>query len=95
MEQDLRLREVQVNVEQNGGGEGGVHRSNRGNSVAMKALKLPLFNDEKLMFFIACCFIFIKLNGEGASPFPIPHPFKKFLFKKENDNVCELKGGVQ
>jgi len=47
MEQDLRLREVQVNVEQNGGSEGGVPRSNRGHSVAMKALKLPLFNDEK------------------------------------------------
>ena len=47
MEQDLRLREIQVNVEQNGGGEGGVPRSNRGHSVAMKALKLPLFNDEK------------------------------------------------
>ena len=24
---------------------------------------------------------------------PIPHPLEKFLFKKENDNVCELKGG--
>jgi len=47
VEHDLRLREVQVNVEQDGGGEGGVHRSNRGHSVAMKALKLPLFNDEK------------------------------------------------
>ena len=47
MEQDLRLREVQVNVEQDGGGEGGVPRSNHGHSVAMKALKLPLFNDEK------------------------------------------------
>jgi len=41
------LREVQVNVEQDGGGKGGVPRSNRGHSVAMKALKLPLFNDEK------------------------------------------------
>jgi len=47
MDHDLRLREVQVNVEQDGGGEGGVPRSNRGHSVAMKALKLPLFNDEK------------------------------------------------
>jgi len=45
------------------------------------------------MFFKACFFIFIKLNGEGASPLPIPHPLEKFLFKKENDNVCELKGG--
>ena len=36
-----------VNVEQDGGGEGGVPRSNRSHSVAMKALKLPLFNDEK------------------------------------------------
>ena len=23
----------------------------------------------------------------------IPHPLEMFLFKKENDNVCELKGG--
>jgi len=45
------------------------------------------------MFFKACCFNFIKLNGKGASPLPIPHPLKRFLFKKENDNVCELKGG--
>jgi len=37
---DLRMREVRVNVEQDGGGEGGVPRSNRGHSVAMKALKL-------------------------------------------------------
>jgi len=47
MEHDLRLREVQINVEQDGGGSGGVPSSNRGHSVAMKALKLPLFNDEK------------------------------------------------
>jgi len=47
MEHDLRLREVQVSVEQDGGGEGGVPMSNRGHLVAMKALKLPLFNDEK------------------------------------------------
>jgi len=46
MEHDLRMREVQVNVEQDGGGEGGVPRSNRLN-FAMKALKLSLFNDEK------------------------------------------------
>ena len=26
---------------------------------------------------------------------PIPYPLEKFLFKKENDNVCELKGAVQ
>jgi len=44
------------------------------------------------MFFIACFFIIIKLNGEGASPLPIPHLLERFLFKKENDNVCELKG---
>jgi len=44
------------------------------------------------MFFKACCFTFIKLNGEGACPLPISHPLEKFLFKKENDNVCELKG---
>ena len=31
--------------------------------------------------------------GEGANPLPIPHPLENFLFKKENDNVCELKGG--
>jgi len=23
----------------------------------------------------------------------LPHPLEKFLIKKENDNVCELKGG--
>jgi len=33
------------------------------------------------------------LNGEGASPLPILHSLEKFLFKKEHDNVCELKGG--
>jgi len=43
------------------------------------------------MFFKACFFIFIKLNGKGTSPLPIP-PLDKFLFKKQNDNVCELKG---
>ena len=47
MEHDLRIREAQVNVEQDGSGEGGAPRSNRGHSVAMKALKLPLFSDEK------------------------------------------------
>jgi len=47
MEHDMRLREVQINVEQNGGGDGGVPNSNRAHSVAMKALKIPLFNDEK------------------------------------------------
>jgi len=45
------------------------------------------------MFFKACFFIFIKLNGEGACPLPIPYLLEKFLFKKENDNMCELKGG--
>ena len=45
------------------------------------------------MFFIACFFIIIKLNGEGASHLSIPHPLERFLFKKENDNnVCKLKG---
>jgi len=47
MEHDMRLKEVQINVEQDGGGAGGVPSSNRGHSVAMKALKLPIFNDEK------------------------------------------------
>jgi len=47
MEHDLRLRGVQIIVEQNGGGAGGVPSSNRGHLVDMKALKLPLFNDEK------------------------------------------------
>jgi len=43
---------------------------------------------------VKACFLFIiYLNGEGASPLPIPHPLEKFLFKIENDNVCELKGG--
>jgi len=46
--QEFELRKmVHANVEQDGGGEGGVPRTNRGHSVAMKALKLPLFNDEK------------------------------------------------
>jgi len=45
------------------------------------------------MFFKACFFIFIEINGEGASPLPIPQPLEKFLFKKESDNVCEFKGG--
>jgi len=32
--------------------------------------------------------------GRGqARPLPIPHPLEKLLFKKENDNMCELKGG--
>jgi len=31
--------------------------------------------------------------GRGPSPLPIPHPFEMFLFKKENDNASELKGG--
>jgi len=47
MEHDMRLREVQINVQQDGGGAGGVPSSNRSHSVAMKALKLPLFSDEK------------------------------------------------
>jgi len=47
MEHDMRLREAQINVEQDGGGAGGVPSSNRGHFVAMKALKLLLFNDEK------------------------------------------------
>jgi len=38
-------------------------------------------------------FIFIKLNGEGASPLHIPHSLEKFLFNKESDNECEFKGG--
>jgi len=47
------------------------------------------------MFFKACILKKINLNGEGASPLPTAHPIEKFLFKKENDNVCELKGGIQ
>jgi len=47
MEHDMRLREVQINVQQDGAGAGGVPSSNRGHSVAMRALKLPLFKDEK------------------------------------------------
>ena len=30
--------------------------------------------------------------GSGQAPSPYPNPLKGFLFKKENDNVCELKG---
>jgi len=32
------------------------------------------------------------VNGEGQATSPYLTPLK-FLFKKENDNVCELKGG--
>jgi len=31
----------------------------------------------------------------GQAPSPYPTPLKGFYLKKENDNVCELKGGVQ
>jgi len=44
------------------------------------------------MFFNVCFLFFIKKCG-AASPLPIPLLLEKFLFKKENDNVCELKGG--
>jgi len=47
------------------------------------------------MFFKACFFNFYKIKwgmGRGAC-LPIPDPLEKFLFKKENDNACELKGG--
>jgi len=47
------------------------------------------------MFFKTFLIFVINLNGEGASPLHIPHPLEKFLFKKENDNVCELKGSIQ
>jgi len=43
----MRLREVRINADQDHGGAGGVPSSNRGHSAAMKALKIPLFNDEK------------------------------------------------
>jgi len=46
------------------------------------------------MFFKAR-FLKISLNGEGASPLLIPHPLKSFYLKKENDNMCESKGGIQ
>jgi len=42
------------------------------------------------MFFKARFLNFYKIKW-GVPP--IPHPFEKFLFKKGNDNVCELKGG--
>jgi len=29
----------------------------------------------------------------GRGQAPSPHLLEKYLFKKENDNVCELKGG--
>jgi len=48
-----------------------------------------------LMFFKACFFIFYKFKWGGGKPPPHTAPLEKFLFKKENDNVCELKGGVQ
>jgi len=44
------------------------------------------------MFFKACFFIFIKLNGKGASPLPIPTSLKSFYLKKKMI-MCELKGG--
>ena len=31
--------------------------------------------------------------GRGLAPSPYSTPMKIFLFKKGNDNVCELKGG--
>jgi len=41
--------------------------------------------------FTHCVFYFYKIKWGGASPLPIPHSLEKFLFKKENNNVCELK----
>jgi len=64
MEHDMRLREVQISVEQEGSGAVVVPSSNRGHSVAMKAWKLPLFNDEKddwdayLITFERACAVF-------------------------------------
>ena len=37
--------------------------------------------------------IFYKIKWGGGKPPPHTHPLEKFLFKKENDNACELKGG--
>jgi len=50
-------------------------------------LKFPISAFRGLLFY------FYKIKWGGASPLAIPHPVEKFLFKKENDNVCELKGG--
>jgi len=42
--------------------------------------------------FFKVFFYFYKIKWGGAIPLPIPHRLEKFLFKKGNDNVCELKG---
>jgi len=38
-------------------------------------------------------FYFYKIKWGGDKPPPHTPPLEKFVFKKENDNVCELKGG--
>ena len=45
------------------------------------------------MFFKACFFYFYKIKWGGDNPPPHTPLLEKFLFKKENDNACELKGG--
>jgi len=40
-------------------------------------------------------YFFYKIKWGGGKPPPHTLLLEKFLFKKENDNVCELKGGVQ
>jgi len=40
-------------------------------------------------------FYFYKIKRGGGKPPPHTHRLEKLLFKKENDNVCELNGGVQ
>jgi len=40
-------------------------------------------------------FYFYKIKWRGGKPPPHTHPLEKFLFKKGNDNLCELKGGFQ
>ena len=75
--------------------------SDRGRNVKSKEF-LVVFDEfctSKLLFlftlfaFDALQFIFVV--NVLQSPLPIPHPLKSFYLKKENDNVCELKGGVQ
>jgi len=52
----------------------------------MVSLILPVFATAFTGFF----------HCPGKNPTLLyPTPVAKFLFKKENDNMCELKGGVQ
>ena len=56
-----------------------------------------LFSFDALQFIfvvnvLQSVFFYFYRNKWGGGK-PPPHTPEKFLFKKENDNVCELKGG--